>query len=65
MENAPKYVILKDNYLAKIEKNNIYIYDENLNIIENIEPKEATFEVLFNFFEEVFTILDVIIIGFI
>lgn len=45
IEHTKKYVVLEDNNFAKVEKNKITLYDSNINTIENIDVKEATFEV--------------------
>lgn len=44
LAHTKKYIILEDNYFGKIEKNNVTVFDNNLNEINNIEIKEANFE---------------------
>lgn len=44
LAHTKKYIILEDNYFGKIEKDNVTVFDNNLNEINNIEIKEANFE---------------------
>lgn len=40
-----KYVILQDNFYAKLKKESVEIYDNNLKQLQNMDIKEANFEI--------------------
>lgn len=45
LAHTKRYAILDDNYFAKIEKETVSIYNNNLEKLKDIDEKEANFEV--------------------